>query len=97
MEEKKSLDEWVKIFEKISLEDIPAQETQEERNARLAKLTPKERAKAIDKAKRDKKEKEKEARKKARKKEREKRKTNKIKNKKVVSKNAGYLETRGSK
>lgn len=47
MEEKKSLDEWVKIFEKISLEDIPAQETQEERNARLAKLTPKERAKAI--------------------------------------------------
>lgn len=47
MEEKKSLTEALKTFEKISLEDIPAQETQEERNARLAKLTPKERAKAI--------------------------------------------------
>ena len=47
MEGKKSLTEALKIFEKISLEDIPAQETQEERNARLAKLTPKERAKAI--------------------------------------------------
>lgn len=44
---KKSLTEALKTFEKISLEDIPAQETQEERNARLAKLTPKERAKAI--------------------------------------------------
>ena len=47
MEGKKSLTEALKTFEKISLEDIPAQETQEERNARLAKLTPKERAKAI--------------------------------------------------
>lgn len=56
-----------------------------------------DRAKAIDKAKKDKKEKEKEARKKARKNEREKRKANKIKSKKVVSKNAGYVETRGSK
>ena len=62
-----------------------------------ARQNAEERAKAIDKAKRDKKEKEKEARKKARKKEREKRKANKIKNKKVVSKNAGYLEARGSK
>ena len=47
MEGKKSLTEALKTFEKISLKDIPAQETQEERNARLAKLTPKERAKAI--------------------------------------------------
>lgn len=47
MEGKKSLTEALKTFEKISLEDIPAQETQEERNTRLAKLTPKERAKAI--------------------------------------------------
>ena len=47
MEGKKSLTEALKTFEKISLEDIPAQETQEERNARLAKLTTKERAKAI--------------------------------------------------
>ena len=47
MEGKKSLTEALKTFEKISLEDIPAQETQEKRNARLAKLTPKERAKAI--------------------------------------------------
>ena len=47
MEGKKSLTEALKTFEKISLEDIPAQETQEERNAKLAKLTPKERAKAI--------------------------------------------------
>ena len=47
MEGKKSLTEALKTFEKISLEDIPAQETQEERNARLAKLTPKERAKTI--------------------------------------------------
>ena len=47
MEGKKSLTEALKTFEKISLEDIPAQETREERNARLAKLTPKERAKAI--------------------------------------------------
>ena len=62
-----------------------------------ARQNAEERAKAIDKAKRDKKEKEKETRKKARKKEREKRKTNKIKNKKVVSKNAGYLEARRSK
>ena len=59
-----------------------------------ARQNAEEKAKAIDKAKRDKKEKEKEASKKARKKERE---TNKIKNKKVVSKNAGYLEARGSK
>lgn len=59
-----------------------------------ARQNAEDRAKAIDKAKRDKKEKEKEARKKARKKEREKRKSNKIKSKKVVSKNAGYLETR---
>ena len=56
-----------------------------------ARQNAEDRAKAIDKAKRDKKEKEKEARKKARKK------ANKIKNKKVVSKNAGYLETRRSK
>ena len=62
-----------------------------------ARQNDEDRAKAIDKAKRDKKEKEKEARKKARKNEREKRKANKIKNKKVVSKNAGYVETRGSK
>ena len=62
-----------------------------------ARQNAEDRAKAIDKAKRDKKEKEKEARKKARKNEREKRKANKIKNKKVVSKNAGYVETRGSK
>ena len=62
-----------------------------------ARQNAEERAKAIDKAKRDKKEKEKEARKKARKKERETKKANKIKNKKVVSKNAGYLEARGSK
>ena len=62
-----------------------------------ARQNAEERAKAIDKAKRDKKEKEKEARKKARKKEREIKKANKIKNKKVVSKNAGYLEARGSK
>lgn len=59
-----------------------------------ARQNAEDRAKAIDKAKRDKKEKEKEARKKARKNEREKRKANKIRNKKVVSKNAGYLETR---
>ena len=58
-----------------------------------ARQNAEQRAKAIDKAKRDKKEKEKEARKN----EREKRKANKIKNKKVVSKNAGYLETRRSK
>ena len=58
-----------------------------------AKQNAEQRAKAIDKAKRDKNEKEKEARKKARKK----RKANKIKNKKLVSKNAGYLEARGSK
>ena len=62
-----------------------------------ARQNAEQRAKAIDKAKRDKKEKEKEARKKAKKNEREKRKANKIKNKKVVSKNAGYLETRRSK
>ena len=62
-----------------------------------ARQNAEEKAKAIDKAKRDKKEKEKEARKKARKKERETKKANKIKNKKVVSKNAGYLEARGSK
>ena len=62
-----------------------------------ARQNAEDRAKAIDKAKRDKKEKEKEARKKARKKERETKKANKIKNKKVVSKNAGYLEARGSK
>jgi len=59
-----------------------------------ARQNAEDRAKAIDKAKRDKKEKEKEARKKARKKEREKRKSNKIKSKKVASKNAGYLEAR---
>lgn len=47
MEGKKSLTEALKTFEKISLEDIPAQETQEERNARFAKMTPKERIKAI--------------------------------------------------
>jgi hypothetical protein len=58
-----------------------------------ARQNAEQRAKAIDKAKRDKKEKEKEARKK----EREKRKANKTKNKKVVSKNAGYLEARRSK
>ena len=58
-----------------------------------ARQNAEQRAKAIDKAKRDKKEKEKEARKK----EREKRKANKTKNKKVVSKNAGYLEARSSK
>lgn len=58
-----------------------------------ARQNAEQRAKAIDKAKRDKKEKEKEDRKKARKNEREKRKAKK----KVVSKNAGYLETRGSK
>lgn len=57
-----------------------------------ARQNAEERAKAIEKAKRDKKEKEKEARKKAKKNEREKRKANK----KVVSKNAGYLETRRS-
>lgn len=62
-----------------------------------ARQNAEDRAKAIDKAKRNKKEKEKEARKKARKKERETKKANKIKNKKVVSKNAGYLEARGSK
>ena len=55
-----------------------------------ARQNAEQRAKAIDKAKRDKKEKEKEARKK----EREKRKANKIKSKKVVSKDAGYIETR---
>ena len=59
-----------------------------------ARQNAEERAKAIDKAKRDKKEKEKEARKKARKKEREKR---KAKKKKVVDKNAGYLEARRNK
>ena len=62
-----------------------------------ARQNAEERAKAIDKAKRDKKEKEKEARKKAKKKERETKKANKTKNKKVVSKNAGYLEARRSK
>ena len=62
-----------------------------------ARQNAEDRAKAIDKAKRDKKEKEKEARKKARKKEREIKKANKTKNKKVVSKNAGYLEARGNK
>ena len=62
-----------------------------------ARQNAEERAKAIDKAIRDKKEKEKEARKKARKKERETKKANKIKNKKVVSKNAGYLEARRNK
>lgn len=62
-----------------------------------ARQNAEDRAKAIDKAKRDKKEKEKEARKKARKKERETKKANKTKNKKVVSKNAGYLEARRSK
>ena len=56
-----------------------------------ARENAEERAKAIDKAKRDKAEKE--NRKKARKNEREKRKANK----KAVSKNAGYLEARGSK
>ena len=56
-----------------------------------ARQNAEERAKAIDKAKRDKAEKE--NRKKARKNEREKRKANK----KAVSKNAGYLEARGSK
>lgn len=60
-----------------------------------ARQNAEERAKAIDKAKRDKAEKE--NRKKARKKEREIKKANKTKNKKVVSKNAGYLEARGSK
>ena len=62
-----------------------------------ARQNAEDRAKAIDKAKRDKKEKEKEARKKARKKERETKKANKTKNKKVVSKNVGYLEARRSK
>lgn len=62
-----------------------------------ARQNAEDRAKAIDKAKRDKKEKEKEARKKARKKERKTKKANKTKNKKVVSKNAGYLEARRNK
>lgn len=62
-----------------------------------ARQNAEERAKAIDKAKRDKAEKEKVKTANTRKNEREKRKANKIKNKKVVSKNAGYLEARGSK
>ena len=62
-----------------------------------AKQNAEQRAKAIDKAKRDKAEKEKVKTANTRKNEREKRKANKIKSKKVVSKNAGYLEARGSK
>ena len=42
MEEKKSLDEWQKIFEEgISDDMFEPEETQEERNARFAKMTPK--------------------------------------------------------
>ena len=45
---KKSLDEWQKIFEEgISDDMFEPEETQEERNARFAKMTPKERIKAI--------------------------------------------------
>ena len=62
-----------------------------------AKQNAEQRAKAIDKAKRDKAEKEKVKTANTRKNEREKRKANKIKSKKVVSKNAGYLEARRSK
>ena len=62
-----------------------------------ARQNAEEKAKAIDKAKRDKAEKEKAKTANTRKNEREKRKANKIKNKKLVSKNAGYLEARGSK
>ena len=48
MEEKKSLDEWQKIFEEgISDDMFEPEETQEERNARFAKMTRKERIKAI--------------------------------------------------
>ncbi len=56
MEEKKSLDEWIKIFEKSGSDDEDNEferiqeeikKEREERDARLAKMTPKERAKAI--------------------------------------------------
>ena len=56
MEEKKSLDEWIKIFEKSGSDDEDDEferiqeeikKEREERDARLAKMTPKERAKAI--------------------------------------------------
>ena len=62
-----------------------------------ARQNAEERAKAIDKAKKAKAEKEKAKTANTRKKEREIKKANKIKNKKVVGKNAGYLEARGSK
>ena len=56
MEEKKSLDEWIKIFEKSGSDDEDDEferiqeeikKEREERDARLEKMTPKERAKAI--------------------------------------------------
>lgn len=56
MEEKKSLDEWLKIFEKSGSDDEDDEferiqeeikKEREERDARLEKMTPKERAKAI--------------------------------------------------
>ncbi|WP_156906964.1 hypothetical protein [Leptotrichia trevisanii] len=56
MEEKKSLDEWLKIFEEGGSDDEDDEferiqeeikKENEERDARLAKMTPKERAKAI--------------------------------------------------
>ena len=56
MEEKKSLDEWLKIFEEGVSDDEDdyferiqeeIKKENEERDARLAKMTPKERAKAI--------------------------------------------------
>lgn len=56
MEEKKSLDEWIKIFEKSGSDDEDDEferiqeeikKEREERDVRLAKMTPKERAKAI--------------------------------------------------
>ncbi len=56
MEEKKSLDEWIKIFEKSGSDDgddeferiqEEIKKEREERDVRLAKMTPKERAKAI--------------------------------------------------
>lgn len=56
MEEKKSLDEWLKIFEKSGSDDEDDEferiqeeikKEREERDVRLAKMTPKERAKAI--------------------------------------------------
>ena len=48
MEGKKSLTEALKIFEEgISDDRFEPGETQEERNARFAKMTPKERIKAI--------------------------------------------------